>query len=132
MTATVLAATSIAYSAGPARSVWSGIYTEPQAERGAKVYATACAVCHAEDLTGEGFAPPLVNEPFSQRWKEGTVADLFTVLKFTMPQGNPGTLSDDEYTDLIAFLLSKNGVPVGNEGLKGDSAGMKELTFAKP
>jgi mono/diheme cytochrome c family protein len=43
----------------PAQSVWDGIYTEEQANRGGALYAQRCARCHAPDLTGSEIAPAL-------------------------------------------------------------------------
>jgi hypothetical protein len=60
------------------------------------------------------------------------VSDLFVVLKATMPQDQPGSLSDDQYAAVIAFLLNKNGVPQGQTMLKPDLDALKQLTFRKP
>ena len=35
-----------------ARSIWSGVYTEPQMRRGEELYATRCSRCHGTDLAG--------------------------------------------------------------------------------
>ena len=113
-------------------SVWSGVYTEQQATDGATVYTKACASCHGEELSGEGFAPPLIDEPFALRWQDGTVDDLFVVLKATMPQDRPASLSDAEYAALIAFLLQKNQAPAGPAALPSDRTVLKMLTFKRP
>ena len=44
-------------------SVWDGVYSSDQADRGQKVYEATCARCHGADLTG-GRARPLVGESF--------------------------------------------------------------------
>jgi mono/diheme cytochrome c family protein len=113
-------------------SVWNGVYTEEQATRGATVYANSCASCHGDDLGGEGFAPPLVAEPFVQRWQDGTLADLFTVLKATMPQEKPGSLSDPEYAAIVSFLLQKNHFPAGATAIDPTVEHLKRVTFKKP
>jgi mono/diheme cytochrome c family protein len=125
--------TSTQAATAPAEvSVWKGVYTEEQAGRGATVYANSCAECHGENLAGEGFAPPLVAEPFIQRWQDGTLADLFTVLKGTMPQEKPGSLSDDDYAAIISFLLQKNHFPAGTAAVNPKMEHLKLVTFKKP
>jgi mono/diheme cytochrome c family protein len=113
-------------------SVWKGVYTVEQARRGATIYASSCAECHGEDLSGEGFAPPLVDEPFIQRWQDGTLADLFTVLRATMPQEKPGSLSDDDYAAIVSFLLQKNHFPAGAAAVTPKIEHLKLVTFQKP
>jgi mono/diheme cytochrome c family protein len=114
------------------RSVWVGVYTDRQAEVGERLYATGCAVCHADDLSGGGFAPALVDEPFIQHWKDGPLADLFVVLKGTMPQDKPGSLSDEDYAAITAFLLKKNHFPSGSTALRPDADDLKKVVFRKP
>ena len=47
-----LAGAAVAQDAG--KSVWQGIYTGEQAERGAGVYAQRCDACHGAALNGTG------------------------------------------------------------------------------
>jgi mono/diheme cytochrome c family protein len=44
-------------------SVWSGVYTAAQAERGTAVYANHCSRCHGDDL-GANRPYPLAGEGF--------------------------------------------------------------------
>ena len=76
------------------RSVGDGVYTDAQAERGKAAYEKDCAFCHLSDLTGQGFAPGLIEDNFKHRWQDGTVAELFAVVKATMPQDKPESLPD--------------------------------------
>src|SRR5215213_9390439 len=59
-------------SAQDAVSVWSGVYTTAQAERGRVVYAAQCGRCHGDDLSGNR-AYPLVGERFMDHWDAHTV-----------------------------------------------------------
>jgi quinoprotein glucose dehydrogenase len=114
-----------------ARSVWGGVYTEEQATRGRSTYDTACAACHLENLQGGGLAPGLVADAFTYRWQDGPVADLFTVIKQTMPSGQPASLRDEEYVDIVAYLLKRNDYPSGSSELGTSVAELKEIGFAK-
>jgi len=97
-------------------SVWDGVYTAEQAERGKATYAVACASCHKEDLTG-GRAKALVGSPFWQSWGEDTLSSLYKFVRETMPRNNPGTLSEHEYADIVAHILQMNSYPAGTREL---------------
>jgi quinoprotein glucose dehydrogenase len=117
---------------GQEKSASSGIYSDAQAERGKAVYAEQCAFCHLEDLTGQGFAPPLVDDAFAQRWQDGNVGDLFTIVKVTMPQDKPQSLTDAQYAEIVAYMLKMNKFPAGAQDLPSDAAALKVVTFKKP
>ncbi|MEQ1869253.1 MAG: cytochrome c [Vicinamibacterales bacterium] len=124
-------ATVVAVAQTPAsRSTFSGVYTEEQAKRGQSVYVGECAFCHAQDLSGNE-SPALVGEGFSSAWDGQTVGDLFDRVKTTMPQDSPGRLGLQEYTDLVAFLLSANGFPAGSKELGRDMAVLKLIRWDK-
>jgi quinoprotein glucose dehydrogenase len=120
-----------AQNAAAVPSVWSGVYTEPQAERGKAAYEQQCSFCHLSDLRGQGFAPPLVEDAFLQRWGDGNLGDLFTIVKLTMPQDKPASLGDREYADIVAYLLKANQYPAGQEELAPEPTALKEVTFKR-
>ncbi len=113
------------------RSVWEGAYTKAQADRGKTAYDADCAFCHGSDLSGQSFAPPLVGEPFTGRWQEGTLGDLFTIVKETMPQDKPATLGDVTYAAIVAYLLESNRYPAGPDEMKPDPAALATVGFAR-
>jgi len=39
----------------------------------------------------------------------GTARDLFIFVRFAMPQNAPGSLKEEEYWDILAYLLSETG-----------------------
>lgn len=95
------------------RTVWDGVYSEAQAERGRTVYARNCASCHAADLSGSLEARPLAGPRFMQDWSEDTVDTLYTRVRNLMPFDDPATLPDDIYLDSVAYILLYNGFPAG-------------------
>ena len=117
---------------GPARTVWDGVYSEPQAARGKALSEAQCAFCHQSDLRGQGFAPGLIEETFASRWQDGNLGDLFAIVKGTMPQDKPASLTDDEYAAIVAFLLQANRYPTGQQDLRPDPAALKEVVFKRP
>jgi mono/diheme cytochrome c family protein len=109
------AGASQAQSSG--RSVWEGIYSPEQAARGEAHYVQRCGACHGGALNGTGEAPALTGGEFVSHYDQLTVADLFDRVRTTMPQNDPGSLSRDEYTEVVAFLLKSNGFPSGTAPL---------------
>jgi len=107
-----------------ARTVWDGVYTEAQAERGMELYAEHCSRCHGDFLDGDGAderAVALEGVTFAENWESASLSDLFDTVARTMPRGAPGTLSRRQTLDLVAFVLRSNGYPSGNNELP-DSA----------
>jgi mono/diheme cytochrome c family protein len=115
-----------------ARTVWDGVYSEAQAARGKTLYDAQCAFCHQPDLRGQGFAPGLVEDTFTSRWQDGNLGDLLTIVKVTMPQDKPASLSDDENAAIVAYLLQANRYPAGQQELRLDLAALKEVVFKRP
>lgn len=106
------------------RTVWSGIYTREQAEDGAKVYADACSRCHREDLSGYA---GLRGAKFIENWREDNLESLWNRLSKAMPAGAPGSLSEKEYLDVLAFILQENEFPAGKQALT--AAEIPEIRF---
>ena len=104
--------------AGATRTVWDALYSSDQAQRGRQQYVRSCAVCHKEDLAGDGVTPGLADEEFLERWDKETVEDLFRRIKTTMPADGPGSLADSEYLDIVTFLLKENRFPSGPDDLR--------------
>lgn len=113
------------------KSVPDGVYTEAQAERGKAAYEANCSFCHLSDLTGQGFAPGLVDDTFKARWQDGNLGELFSIVKVTMPQDKPDSLKPDEYAAIVAYMLKVNKFPAGQQELVADEAALKNVKFKK-
>ena len=114
----------IAYAQEPSaevqRTVWDGVYTGAQAERGQVLYTESCAGCHSDDLRGDNQSPALVWVCFTFLWGGFTLGELFRSIQEQMPTDRPGSLPDQTYRDVVAFVLSKNGYPAGEKELGDD------------
>lgn len=84
-----------------------------QVAEGATVYANACAECHGARLEGFAHFPTLVGRAFQNRWGDRPVGDLHTYVVEQMPLGAAGTLSDEAYAAVVAYLLERNGLEPG-------------------
>ena len=109
------------------RSVWDGVYTKEQAGRGQTVYREECMKCHAENLMGGEAGPALVGDEFLPKWNGKTVGDLCQIIRKTMPSDDPGNLSTGQYSDVVAYILSANGFPVGQKDLERDIVPLNEI-----
>lgn len=105
-----------------------GLYSTAQAERGKALYLRSCAAgCHNENLSGGGPIPALSGPEFRGRWGGVPVVELLKTIRTTMPKTAPGSLSGDEYSAVLAYLLAANGVKPG-AGVLGSDPGMLERT----
>jgi mono/diheme cytochrome c family protein len=113
-----------------ATSVWDGVFTSSQAERGRTVYAANCAQCHGADLQG-GEGAALIADKFWLDWGERTVGELLTYVSKSMPFSEDGslagTLAAGTYADIIAHILSSNGFPSGKQELTIESAAAAQI-----
>ena len=126
----VVAAGVLSIDAAQPESVWDGVYTDEQATRGELVYQDECAFCHLDDLLGDAFATPLIEEAFTSRWEGANVGDLMTVIQVTMPADRPNTMSNEAVADVIAFLLKMNNYPAGDEELAADAATLENIIIS--
>jgi len=111
------------------RSVWDGVYSEEQAQRGKALYAKECASCHGDALTGGEEAPPLAGEAFLANWNGLTVGDLFERIRKSMPQDNPGRLSPQQDADILACMLDANRFPPGKTELESRTEQLRQIRF---
>jgi len=130
-------------------SVWDGVYTKEQAKRGRPIYARNCTECHGDtpvalapiepnqdslehqlavflrvsDPGASGFssAPPLSGGVFLRGWKNQTVGSLYQFARTEMPQDSPGSLTDQQYADIIAYMFNLSRLPVGENELPPDA-----------
>lgn len=112
-----------------AKTTWDGVYAEAQSKRGEALYAQSCAMCHGPDLAGLDTAPALTGGEFNTDWNDLPLDDLFERMRTTMPADAPGTLSRQQYADVLSFVLVKGGFPAGQTELSPESAALKEVKF---
>ncbi|MFT6094561.1 MAG: alcohol dehydrogenase (cytochrome c) [Pseudohongiellaceae bacterium] len=98
-----------------------GVFTITQAAVGEKTYDAECAGCHDMKFYKDIW-------PY---WQGKALIDFYYRIVAEMPSDNPGSLLDQEYTDIIAYILSDLGYPAGNNALATGSA-MEDINIAIP
>jgi alcohol dehydrogenase (cytochrome c) len=104
-------------------------FTSAQADLGKAAYGQACARCHGGQLDDGEFGPPLRGRAFTDHWAGRPLSELYTLTRQQMPPGGAGTLTDGTYLQLIAYLLSQNGISAGTAALPPDLAALAALRF---
>jgi mono/diheme cytochrome c family protein len=130
--AALLIVQALIVASAQGKSTQDGVYTAAQAKRGEAVYTQACASCHQADLSGDGQTPALVGKDFNVDFNDTTVGDLYDRVKISMPADKPGSLTPADTTDVIAFILSKDGFAAGQAELPADGAALKTIKFVAP
>ncbi|MCE2515961.1 MAG: cytochrome c [Acidobacteria bacterium] len=122
-------------SAAAPGSVWDGVFTEAQAARGRLTYAGACGLCHGRRLNGAPDDPDMVSTPplararFLREWEGRSLGALLAYTRLTMPEDNPGSLTDAEYVDVIAYMLSVSRMPAGDGELPADARRLADIVI---
>ncbi len=98
-------------------TIWDGVYTEEQSQRGEATYTATCVLCHKPELTGTEIIPSLVGEIFLSRWGTRTAGDLFERMRTSMPPNVALRLTPQEYADVLAYIFNKNQFPAGQDEL---------------
>ena len=101
-----------------------GAFTTTQATSGWSVYGVQCAECHGPGLEGMVHAPPLSGVDFLSSWAGSTTDELLAYLREEMPPGQAGSISDQAYMNLVAYLLESNGAVPGERTLTADAGVM--------
>ena len=109
----------------PSRSVWDGVYTQEQAQRGQPLYNQHCMACHGGSLTGGEQAPALSGGEFLANWNGLTVGDLFDRIRTSMPLNNPQSLNRETNAAILSYILSVNRFPTGQVELPSRSEVLK-------
>ncbi len=106
-----------------AGSAQQASFTAAQAEAGATVYQTACAECHLANLQGSGEAPQLAGTDVRTFRGNQPAVELMRYVRTTMPPGQEGSLTEEEYAAVTAYIMRENGVAQGSAPLSLASRG---------
>jgi mono/diheme cytochrome c family protein len=126
----LLAAAGAACAQTAEPRIWAGAFTTAQADRGKAAFMQHCSNCHNQDLAGSARAPALKGGTFMKNWENGSVNNLFTKIRFSMPATYPETVSDEVKLDIVTYLLEQNGFPAGASELKMSEEELEDVQIA--
>ena len=98
----------------------AGVYSAEQASRGKDIYLAKCVVASHTGTT------------FAKFWDGHRLSELYQFIGVKMPKNEPGTLSEQETADLIAYILKLNTMPVGKNELPADSLALDRIQIDLP
>ncbi len=110
---------AVSASAEP-QTINDNIYSKDQAKVGKQLYQNNCIACHDKKY----FRPVL------KAWNGQPLSVLFAVMSASMPEGNPGSLPEKDYVDILAYILSLSRYPAGENRLDHTNNGLDEITIA--
>lgn len=119
-TALILGLIVCACAAVNSRTTNDAVYSKVQARTGEQLYQEHCLLCHDKKY----FRPVL------KAWDGRSLAVFFGAMRSSMPQINPGALRDQEYVDILAYILSLSRYPAGDVELNYSDGTMDEITIA--
>ena len=122
-----LSAVSYAQDSG---LIWDGVYSIDQASRGETVYSETCVSCHGQDLGGNSNSPGLVGMGFMFLWEGKTLGEFFEKIRSDMPTDRPGQLTQQNYLDVLAYILLQNAFPSRTEELSSSLDILNEITIS--
>ena len=102
----------------------ASLYTAAQATRGEQVYRRVCVECH-ETLEYTG-------SEFRAKWNGRPAFELFDLLRTTMPEETPGSLTAQQYADVLAYMMKLNAVAPGPAAMPTDDETLKRIKLDIP
>jgi mono/diheme cytochrome c family protein len=89
-----------------------------QAKRGQAIYEESCSTCHQTSQH--------IGQAFVENWNDRRVYDFYALVRATMPLDNPGGLKEQQYLDVVAYLLQANhqAAPV-LDSLRADTVALR-------
>jgi hypothetical protein len=110
-------------------TVWDGVYTEEQANKGGALYRLNCAMCHGETLDGIDTAAALKGDLFNASWNGATLDQLSDRIRLSMPLDRPASLSRNQVADIIAYILRVNQFPTGAMSLDASADALARVKY---
>jgi mono/diheme cytochrome c family protein len=110
------------FGAQPVVGLNDGLFNNQQAKSGKRLYKKYCKSCHE----GNYFGPVLL------AWQGEQLASFFDVMKSAMPENDPGSLEQEQYTDLLAYILKISGYPQDNRSLDPGRSEFSSIVIEAP
>ena len=67
--------------------------------------------------------------PVFKAWSGQSLGTFFLVMNASMPESNPGSLHIEEYTDILAYMLSLSRYSAGENKLSSSTEYLNSITI---
>jgi cytochrome c len=114
----------VAQGSAAQKTTNDALYTKAQADGAKALYNKVCVDCHPFTVAAKKKPQdlPLGEDPFFEEWEGRRVRELISLIALTMPNDGSAVISDQEATDLVAYILQQNGFPAGSAPLDKSAA----------
>jgi len=89
-------------------------YTAAQADVGARTFSTSCNGCHGDDMVG-------IFALYDDAGK------YFRFISGSMPADSPGSMANEDYLAIIAYLMREMGFPAGESPLLNNREVLEQI-----
>jgi len=96
-------------------------FSSEQVDRGQVIYSETCQICHGNRLSNGQFGTPLRGSFFRNNWTGKTLGELTSQVWEKMPPDNVQSLSWEQVTDVVSFILSRNNLEPGASAMPTDT-----------
>lgn len=111
------------------KTIYDGVFTEEQKLAGRALYAQKCVTCHGNNLRGTPGGPGIVGRVLNQNYEDAPLSAYYDYIRYAMPKGAPESLTEQQYADVVAFVLSVHGAPAGDSKLVADPDLLDSITI---
>lgn len=119
---TLPGAGSLAAQEAAELSTSDGVYSDDQSDRGKELFNAVCSECHL----------PAEFKGIIEDWAGSSAFDAYDQIRTTMPEDGPGSLRNQEYADVLAYILDLNGVPAGPVELTPEGEALRSIRVTAP
>ena len=105
------------------------LYTRAQAKAGRRVFVQHCVKCHGKNLQGT-LGPAIAGTSFLQTAQKNhwSLYIIRYLVVNNMPLHSPGSLSKEQYANVLAYLLASSCYPAGDKPFpQQDAAALKNV-----
>lgn len=100
----------------PTANLW---YTQQQADIGRREFNTSCAACHGYSM-------------FTRFLKFRTADRFYDKISGSMPRWAPASLPEQDYVNILAYMLQETGFAPGNVPLTSERARLRQIVLPSP
>jgi mono/diheme cytochrome c family protein len=116
--------------ASPMTSAQDGVmFSSAQVEEGQTLYQETCQICHGNRLSNGQFGTPLRGSFFRNNWKGKTLGELVQQTMEKMPPDKVGSLTAEQATNVLSFILSRNDLEPGETAMSTDMATLNAVAL---